>query len=96
MNPSQRRTWLTAGGSFSFQYREKSIPTFSAKEFSITFTLTHSFEASIVRTSRLEGVSTVRGSGWVADQYAKLPLILSPIAHPSATADGTDLLQVRF
>ena len=27
--------------------------------------------ASKVRTPRLEEVSTVRGSGWVADQYAK-------------------------
>jgi hypothetical protein len=34
--------------------------------------------AAKVRAPPLEEVGTVRGSGWVDDQHAKLPLILVP------------------
>jgi hypothetical protein len=51
----------------------------------------------------LEEVSTVRGSGWVDDQYAKLRMILNPDGRPTryrvangttwknAASDGKDL-----
>ena len=41
--------------------------------------------------SLLETVSTTCGSGWV-----RQPFGLQMAAHPSATADGTDCLQVRL
>ena len=48
-------------------------------------------------TSFLDRVSTVRGSGWVNAWQSKL---FGDIARssfdPSATADGTDPIQVRF
>ena len=43
----------------------------------------------------LEQVSTVRGSGCVNDQHAVILTFLTPMAYPSATADGTDLFQAR-
>jgi hypothetical protein len=39
--------------------------------------------ASKVGTLPLEEVSTVRGSGWVDDQYAKLLMILNPDGQPT-------------
>jgi hypothetical protein len=50
-----------------------------------------------VRTSRLETVSTVRGSGWVAVQKCEIAIDYKYVSlHPSATADGTDCFQVRL
>ena len=46
--------------------------------------------------SRLEKVSTTRGSGWVDHRIAILLLILSPPGLTPPTAGGTDLLQVSF
>jgi hypothetical protein len=43
---------------------------------------TDPIQESFVRTSRLETVSTVRGSGWVAVPKRELLLIINMIASP--------------
>jgi hypothetical protein len=43
----------------------------------------------------LEEVSTVRSSGWVRSFRLHEEVSRRTAAHPSATADGTDLFQVR-
>jgi len=51
--------------------------------------------ASRIPQSHLDGVSTVRGSGWVSNQHANQLSILNLDVDPSAIADGADPSQVR-